>query len=150
MKQRLQDDLTAAIRARDELRSATIRLALSAIKTEEVAGKAVRELSEAEIITVLSKEAKKRKEAADVYRSAGAEDRAVAEEAELAVLAEYLPLALTGAEVERIVKDAVAQAASAGLTGMQAMGAVMKIVQPQTLGRADGAEVAAMVKQLLT
>lgn len=150
MKQRLQDDLTAAIRARDELRSATIRLALSAIKTEEVAGKAVRELSEAEIITVLSKEAKKRKEAADVYRSAGAEDRAVAEEAELAVLSEYLPLALTSAEVERIVKDAVAQAASAGLTGMQAMGAVMKIVQPQTLGRADGAEVAAMVKQLLT
>jgi uncharacterized protein YqeY len=150
MKQRLQDDLTAAIRARDELRSATIRLALSAIKTEEVAGKAVRELSEAEIITVLSKEAKKRKEAADVYRSAGAEDRAVAEEAELAVLSEYLPLALTGAEVERIVKDAVAQAASAGLTGMQAMGAVMKIVQPQTLGRADGAEVAALVKQLLT
>ena len=70
MKQRLQDDLTAAIRARDELRSATIRLALSAIKTEEVAGKSARELSADEIITVLSKEAKKRKEAADVYRSA--------------------------------------------------------------------------------
>jgi uncharacterized protein len=150
MKQRLQDDLTAAIRARDELRSATIRLALSAIKTEEVAGKSARELSADEIITVLSKEAKKRKEAADVYRSAGAEDRAVNEEAELAVLAEYLPLALTSAEVEVIVKDAVAQAASAGLTGMKAMGAVMKVVQPKTLGRADGAEVAALVKQLLT
>jgi uncharacterized protein YqeY len=150
MKQRLQDDLTAAIRARDELRSATIRLALSAIKTEEVAGKSARELSADEIITVLSKEAKKRKEAADVYRSAGAEDRAVNEEAELAVLAEYLPLALTSAEVEVIVKDAVAQAAAAGLTGMKAMGAVMKVVQPKTLGRADGAEVAALVKQLLT
>jgi uncharacterized protein YqeY len=150
MKQRLQDDLTAAIRARDELRSATIRVALSAIKTEEVAGKSARELSADEIITVLSKEAKKRKEAADVYRSAGAEDRAVNEEAELAVLAEYLPLALTSAEVEVIVKDAVAQAASAGLTGMKAMGAVMKVVQPKTLGRADGAEVAALVKQLLT
>ena len=150
MKQRLQDDLTAAIRARDELRSATIRLALSAIKTEEVAGKSARELSADEIITVLSKEAKKRKEAADVYRSAGAEDRAINEEAELAVLAEYLPLALTSAEVEVIVKDAVAQAASAGLTGMKAMGAVMKVVQPKTLGRADGAEVAALVKQLLT
>jgi uncharacterized protein YqeY len=150
MKQRLQDDLTAAIRARDELRSATIRLALSAIKTEEVAGKSARELSADEIITVLSKEAKKRKEAADVYRSAGAEDRAANEEAELAVLAEYLPLALTSAEVEVIVKDAVAQAASAGLTGMKAMGAVMKVVQPKTLGRADGAEVAALVKQLLT
>lgn len=150
MKQRLQDDLTAAIRARDELRSATIRLALSAIKTEEVAGKSARELSADEIITVLSKEAKKRKEAADVYRSAGAEDRAINEEAELAVLAEYLPLALTSAEVEVIVKDAVAQAAAAGLTGMKAMGAVMKVVQPKTLGRADGAEVAALVKQLLT
>ncbi|MDA0274609.1 MAG: GatB/YqeY domain-containing protein [Actinobacteria bacterium] len=150
MKQRLQDDLTAAIRARDELRSATIRLALSAIKTEEVAGKSARELSADEIITVLSKEAKKRKEAADVYRSAGAEDRANNEEAELAVLAEYLPLALTSEEIEAIVKDAVAQAASAGLTGMKAMGAVMKIVQPKTLGRADGAEVAALVKQLLT
>lgn len=150
MKQRLQDDLTAAIRARDELRSATIRLALSAIKTEEVAGKSARELSADEIITVLSKEAKKRKEAADVYRSAGAEDRANNEEAELAVLAEYLPLALTSEEIEVIVKDAVAQAASAGLTGMKAMGAVMKVVQPKTLGRADGAEVAALVKQLLT
>lgn len=149
MKQRLQDDLTAAIRARDELRSATIRLALSAIKTEEVAGKSARELSADEIITVLSKEAKKRKEAADVYRSAGAEDRAVSEEAELAVLAEYLPLALTSEEIEAIVKDAVAQAATAGLTGMKAMGAVMKVVQPKTLGRADGAEVAALVKQLL-
>ena len=150
MKQRLQDDLTAAIRDRDELRSATIRLALSAIKTEEVAGKSARELSADEIITVLSKEAKKRKEAADVYRSAGAEDRAVSEEAELAVLAEYLPLALTSEEIAAIVKDAVAQAASAGLTGMKAMGAVMKVVQPKTLGRADGAEVAALVKQLLT
>ena len=150
MKQRLQDDLTAAIRARDELRSATIRLALSAIKTEEVAGKSARELSADEIITVLSKEAKKRKEAADVYRSAGAEDRANNEEAELAVLAEYLPLALTSEEIAAIVKDAVAQAASAGLTGMKAMGAVMKVVQPKTLGRADGAEVAALVKQLLT
>lgn len=150
MKQRLQDDLTAAIRARDELRSATIRLALSAIKTEEVAGKSARELSADEIITVLSKEAKKRKEAADVYRSAGAEDRAVSEEAELAVLAEYLPLALTSEEIEAIVKDAVAQAASTGLTGMKAMGSVMKVVQPKTLGRADGAEVAALVKQLLT
>lgn len=149
MKQRLQDDLTAAIRARDELRSATIRLALSAIKTEEVAGKSARELSADEIITVLSKEAKKRKEAADVYRSAGAEDRAVSEEAELAVLAEYLPLALTSEEIEAIVKDAVAQAATAGFTGMKAMGAVMKVVQPKTLGRADGAEVAALVKQLL-
>lgn len=149
MKQRLQDDLTAAIRARDELRSATIRLALSAIKTEEVAGKSARELSADEIIAVLSKEAKKRKEAADVYRSAGAEDRAVSEEAELAVLAEYLPLALTSEEIEAIVKDAVAQAATAGLTGMKAMGAVMKVVQPKTLGRADGAEVAALVKQLL-
>ncbi|MDA2975591.1 MAG: GatB/YqeY domain-containing protein [Actinomycetota bacterium] len=150
MKQRLQDDLTAAIRARDELRSATIRLALSAIKTEEVAGKSARELSADEIITVLSKEAKKRKEAADVYRSAGAEDRANNEEAELAVLAEYLPLALTSEEIEAIVKDAVAQAASTGLTGMKAMGSVMKVVQPKTLGRADGAEVAALVKQLLT
>ena len=85
-----------------------------------------------------------------MYRSAGAEDRAVSEEAELAVLAEYLPLALTSEEIAAIVKDAVAQAASAGLTGMKAMGAVMKVVQPKTLGRADGAEVAALVKQLLT
>jgi len=150
MKQRLQNDLTAAIKSRDEVRSATIRLALSAIKTEEVAGKEARELSETEVIQVLSREAKKRKEAAEVYRNSGAEDRAKAEEAELAVLNEYLPQALTSAEVEQIVKGAIAEVASSGQTGMKAMGAVMKIVQPQTLGRADGAEVAALVKQLLS
>lgn len=149
MKQRLQNDLTTAIKARDELRSATIRLALAAIKTEEVAGKEARELSEAEIIQVLSREAKKRKEAAEVYRGAGAEDRAKAEEAELAVLSEYLPQALSAAELEQIVKSAVAEVAATGLVGMKAMGAVMKIVQPQTLGRADGAEVAALVKKLI-
>ena len=149
MKQRLQNDLTTAIKARDELRSATIRLALAAIKTEEVAGKEARELSEAEIIQVLSREAKKRKEAAEVYRGAGAEDRAKAEEAELAVLSEYLPQALSASELEQIVKSAVAEVAATGLVGMKAMGAVMKIVQPQTLGRADGAEVAALVKKLI-
>lgn len=149
MKQRLQNDLTTAIKARDELRSATIRLALAAIKTEEVAGKEARELSEAEIIQVLAREAKKRKEAAEVYRSAGAEDRAKAEEAELAVLSEYLPQALSPAELEQIVKSAVAEVAATGLVGMKAMGAVMKIVQPQTLGRADGGEVAALVKKLI-
>jgi len=149
MKQRLQNDLTTSIKARDELRSATIRLALAAIKTEEVAGKEARELSEAEIIQVLSREAKKRKEAAEVYRGAGAEDRAKAEEAELAVLSEYLPQALSAAELEQIVKSAVAEVAATGLVGMKAMGAVMKIVQPQTLGRADGAEVAALVKKLI-
>ncbi|MBM3690712.1 MAG: GatB/YqeY domain-containing protein [Actinobacteria bacterium] len=150
MKQRLQNDLTTAIKARDELRSATIRLALAAIKTEEVAGKEARELSEAEIIQVLSREAKKRKEAAEVYRGAGAEDRAKAEEAELAVLSEYLPQALSAAELEQIVKSAVAEVVATGLVGMKAMGAVMKIVQPQTLGRADGAEVASLVKKLLS
>lgn len=149
MKQRLQDDLTAAIKSRDEVRAATIRLALSAIKTEEVAGKEARELTEAEVITVLSREAKKRKEAAEVYRGAGAEERAIAEEAELAVLSEYLPQPLSDSEVEQLVKAAIEQAAAAGLTGMKAMGAVMKVVQPQTLGRADGAQVAALVKQLL-
>lgn len=150
MKERLQLDLTEAIRNRDEVKSATIRLALAAIKNEEVAGKEARVLAPEEIIQVLSKEAKKRKEAADVYRGAGALDRADAEEAELAVLASYLPAALSESELSQIIADAVKEVNSSGTTGMKAMGLVMKIVQPKTVGRADGQEVANAVKNALS
>ena len=150
MKERLQLDLTEAIRNRDEVKSATIRLALAAIKNEEVAGKEARVLAPEEIIQVLSKEAKKRKEAADVYRGAGALDRADAEEAELAVLASYLPAALSESELSQIIADAVKVVTSSGTTGMKAMGLVMKIVQPKTVGRADGQEVANAVKNALS
>ena len=150
MKERHQLDLTEAIRNRDEVKSATIRLALAAIKNEEVAGKEARVLAPEEIIQVLSKEAKKRKEAADVYRGAGALDRADAEEAELAVLASYLPAALSESELSQIIADAVKEVTSSGTTGMKAMGLVMKIVQPKTVGRADGQEVANAVKNALS
>jgi uncharacterized protein YqeY len=150
MKERLQLDLTEAIRNRDEVKSATIRLALAAIKNEEVAGKEARVLAPEEIIQVLSKEAKKRKEAADVYRGAGALDRADAEEAELAVLASYLPAALSESELSQIIADAVKEVTSSGTAGMKAMGLVMKIVQPKTVGRADGQEVANAVKNALS
>lgn len=150
VKEQLQANLTAAMKARDELRSATIRMALAAITNEEVAGKQARTLSDDEVIGVLSKEAKKRREAAEAYEQAKRQDLADRELAELAVLAEWLPQPLTDDELAAIVQAAVAQATADGASGPGALGAVMKIVQPQVKGRADGGQVAAMVKQALT
>ncbi|MDO8307053.1 MAG: GatB/YqeY domain-containing protein [Actinomycetota bacterium] len=149
LKQQLQADLTTAIKARDELTSATIRMALTAITNEEVAGKEQRELSDDDVLTVLGREAKKRRESAEAYDAAARPELADRERAELGVLGRYLPQPLSEAEVQAVVADAVAQVAASGATGGQAMGAVMKLVQPRVKGRADGGAVAALVKSAL-
>ena len=146
LKDRLRDDLTEAIRSRDELRSATIRLALTAITNEEVAGKTARELSDDEVVTVLTREAKKRREAAEAYDDAGRADRAERERAEGEVLAAYLPAQLSDDELAALVRDAVAET---GAEGPRAMGQVMKVLGPRTAGRAEGGRVAAAVRSAL-
>jgi len=146
LKDRLRADLTESIRARDELRTATIRMVLTAVTTAEVAGAEARELSDDEVLAVLTKEAKKRREAADAYRDAGRTDRAEREEAEAGVIAEYLPTPLTDDELAGLVEAAVAET---GATSMRDMGAVMKRLTPHVTGRADGRAVADAVKSRL-
>jgi uncharacterized protein YqeY len=146
LKDQLHADLTTAIKSRDELTSSTLRMTLAAITNEEVAGKVARELSDEDVLTVLGREAKKRREAAEAYDDADRPELATRERDELAVLAAYLPEPLSEAELQAIVADAVAQA---GVSGPSGIGAVMKIVQPQVKGRADGGQVAAMVRAAL-
>ena len=149
LKARLQSDLTEAIRARDEVVSSTIRMALAAITNEEVAGKVARTLSDDETVTVLTREGKKRREAIEAYTAAQRPDLADKEAAELAVLERYLPAQLTADELQGLIDAAVATVRTTGLEGMKAMGAVMKRLQPQVNGRADGAAVAAAVRAAL-
>ena len=146
LKDRLQADLTESMKARDELRTATLRMVLTAIGNEEVAGKAARSLSGEEELKVLAREAKKRREAAEAFRSGGAEDRAAREVAEEEVLATYLPAQLSDEELTELVRQAVQEA---GAEGPQAMGAVMKVVNPKVAGRAEGGRVAAAVRAAL-
>lgn len=148
LKDRLRSDLTTALKARDALRASTIRMVLAAISTAEVAGTTARELSDEDVLDVLGKEAKKRREAAEAFTAGDRPELAQKERDEAAILADYLPAALSDAEVAAIVTDAVAQAGAAG-EGMKAMGRVMGIVQPQVKGRADGGMVAAEVKRQL-
>ncbi|WP_406862262.1 GatB/YqeY domain-containing protein [Streptomyces sp. HUAS MG47] len=149
LKSTLQEDLNAAIKERDELRSSTLRLTLAAIQKEEVAGKEKRELSDDEVQKVIAKEAKKRREAAEAFEQGGRAEQAQREKAEGVVLDAYLPQQLSDDELEQIVAAAVAEAAGAGAEGPRAMGAVMKIVNPKVAGRAEGGRVAATVKKLL-
>jgi uncharacterized protein len=149
-KERLQHDLTEAIRSRDEVRAATVRMALAAITNEEVAGSVARELDDDDVVAVLAREAKKRRESVAAYTDAGRQDLADREAAELAVLADYLPAQLSDEEVQSLVAEAVAEARASGLDGMRAMGPVMKSLQPRIAGRADGAAVATAVKAALT
>ncbi|MGI5456622.1 GatB/YqeY domain-containing protein [Streptomyces sp. CA-249302] len=149
LKSKLQDDLNTAIKARDELRSSTLRLTLTAITKEEVAGKEKRELSDDEVLKVITKEAKKRREAADAFAQGGRAESAEREKAEGEVLAEYLPKQLSDEELDGIVAAAVEEAKAAGAEGPRAMGAVMKIVNPKVAGLAEGGRVAAVVKRLL-
>ncbi len=147
LKEKLKSDLTAAMRARDELRSGTIRMVLTAIKNEEVSGKEARELSDSEVITVLSREAKKRREAAEAYEQAGAKDRASNEKAEGVIIAEYLPAQLSEAEIKDLIAAAITET---GAAGPQQMGLVMKSIQPKIAGRADGGLVSSLVKAALS
>ena len=147
LKEKLQNDLTAAMRARDEVKSSTIRMVLTAIKNEEVSGKEARDLSDAEVITVLSREAKKRREAAEAFEQAGATDRAAAEKAEGVVIAEYLPKQLSEAEIKELIAAAIAET---GASGPAQMGLVMKSLQPKIAGKADGGLVSGLVKAALS
>ncbi len=146
LKATVQSDLTSAMRARDQVRSGTLRMALTAMTNEEVSGTQARELSDAEVLKVLAKEAKKRKEASAAYVDAGRPELAAKEEAELAILEAYLPAQLSDEELATIVAAAIE---SSGATGMQQMGQVMKVASPVVAGRADGGRVAAVVKAAL-
>ena len=148
LKDRLRADLTSAMKARDEVRSSTLRMVLTAITNAEVAGKAQRELSDDDIIGVLSTEAKKRREAAVAFEEGGRGEMAAKETAEAAVIADYLPAQLTDEEIVGIVSAAIGQVGAAG-DGMKAMGKVMGVVQPQVRGRAEGSAVAAEVRRQL-
>jgi uncharacterized protein YqeY len=146
LKEQVQQDLHTAMKAHDKVRSGTLRMALTAITTEEVAGDSARELTDDEVLKVLAKEAKKRKEAREAYVAAGRDELAATEAAELDVLESYLPAQLDDAELEQIVDRAIADT---GASGMQAMGQVMKAAQAAVAGRADGGRVAAIVRARL-
>jgi uncharacterized protein YqeY len=146
LKDRIRADLNEAMRARDQVRLRALRMALTSITNEEVSGKSAKELSDDEIVKVLAREAKKRREAAEAFESAGRADKAADERAEGEVLSEYLPAQLADDELARLVAAAIAET---GASGMPAMGKVMKTVTPQVAGRADGARVAAEVRRQL-
>lgn len=146
LKEKLETDLSAAMKARDEVRTRTLRMALTAVKNEEVAGKRSRELSDDDVVRVLTREAKKRREAATAFGDAGREEQAQAERDEGTVLEEYLPAQLADEELTALVADAIA---ATGAAGPRAMGQVMKVVNPKVAGRAEGGRVAAEVKRQL-
>jgi uncharacterized protein YqeY len=146
LKERLRTDLTAAMKGRDELRTATLRMVLAAVSAEEVAGKEARTLSDDEVQAVLRREAKKRREAAEAFASAGREEQAAREQAEGEVLAGYLPAQLEDADLAAIVADVVT---TTGASGMKDMGRVMGAAQVAVAGRADGSRVAAEVRRQL-
>jgi len=146
LKEKLQSDLTDAIRARDEVKSGTVRMLLAAITTEEVAGKAARVLNDAEIITVLSREAKKRREAVEAYTQAKRDDLANKEKAEAAVISLYLPEQLSEDQIKQMITEAIAKTNATGPAGM---GLVMKELQPKIAGKADGGLVSTLVKAAL-
>ena len=134
------------MRARDQVRLRTLRMALTAITNEEVAGSTARELSDDEVLKVLTREAKKRREAAEAFSAAGRGEQAEAERAEGDVLAGYLPAQLGDEEIAALVADAIA---ATGASGPSGIGQVMKAVTPKTAGRADGGRVAAEVRRQL-
>ena len=147
LKERLQSELTEAIRSRNELKSGTIRMILTAITNEEVSGKSARVLADAEIITVLSREAKKRREAAEAFADAGRADRAEQETNEGKIISEYLPEQLSEADLKKMISDAIAETGASGTAGM---GLVMKVISPKIAGKADGGTVSGLVKAALS
>ncbi len=148
LKEQLRSDLTTSIKARDELRSSTLRMVLTAITNEEVAGKEHRELTDDDVLGVLAKEGKKRREAAEAFGGAGRAEQAAKEEAEAAVIAEYLPQQLSAEEIEELVTRTIDELGVRG-DGMRAMGRVMGVLTPQTKGRADGGALSAVVRAQL-
>ena len=145
LKDQLRTDLTAAMKARDETRTRTLRMALTAITNEEVSGVA-HDLTDEEITKILTREAKRRREAATAFAGAGRDDQAKAEQAEEEILGSYLPAQLSDDELATLVAAAIAETGASGPAGM---GQVMKVVTPQVAGRAEGSRVAAMVRSRL-
>ena len=149
LKETLKNDMTAAMKAREELKKSTLRMALSAITNAEVAGTEAVELNDEQVIKVLQAEAKKRMESAEVYEQNGRSDAAAKEKAEAEVLMAYLPAAMSDDELGAIVAEEVATAAANGNTGMKAMGAVVKAVRERAGSSADGSKIADLVKAAL-
>jgi uncharacterized protein YqeY len=147
LKQRLRADLTASMKARDQVRTRTLRMALTSVTNEEVAGTTARELTDDEVLRVITKEAKKRKDAAEAFDAAGRETQAAAERAEGEVLAAYLPAQLSDEDLAQIVADAISET---GASGMSSMGQVMREATQRVAGRAAGARVAAEVRRRLS
>ncbi|MCK9928045.1 GatB/YqeY domain-containing protein [Frankia sp. Mgl5] len=147
LKERLREDLTVAMRARDDLRLSTLRLALAAVKDAEVAGTTARELDDAEVEKILAREVRKRREAAEAFAAAGRPEQSSRENAEGDVLADYLPSQLGEDELRAIIDEVLAEL---GLTGMKAMGQVMKAAQARIAGRADGKRVSELVRARLS
>ena len=148
LKDRLRADLTTSIKARDELRSSTLRMVLTAITNAEVAGKESRELTDEEVLGVLTSESKKRREAAEAFADANRTEQAAKERAEAAVIADYLPEQMSEDEVEALVTATIDELGVRG-DGPRAMGRVMGVLTPRTRGRADGGVVAAAVREQL-
>ena len=146
LKEKLQADVTDAIRARDDIKSGTVRMLLAAITNEEVAGKVSKVLTDVEIITVLSREAKKRREAVEAYTQAKRDDLTNKEKAEAAVIAQYLPTQLSEDEIKSLISEAITETNASGAAGM---GLVMKVLQPKIAGKADGGLVSGLVKSAL-
>jgi uncharacterized protein len=148
LKQRLTADMTTALKARESVRLSTLRMALAAVQKAEVAGSVAKDLSDAEVLDVLTSEAKKRREAVTAYRDAGRDELADKEQAEADILAEYLPEQLSEGEIRQLVTETIEQTGAAEL-GPRGMGKVMGALQPKVKGKADGAVVAAEVKRQL-
>ena len=146
VKEQLRADLTTAMKARDELTASTLRMVLTAVTNEEVAGKQARELSDDEVLKVLAREGKKRRESIEAYTSAGRDELADRERAEASVIDRYLPAQLDDEELAALVTAAIAES---GADGPKAMGQVMRVLTPQLAGRADGGRVATEVRRQL-
>lgn len=151
LKDRIQADLVTAMKAHDELTKSTLRMAVAAIKNEQVAGKEARELSDAEVLGVLNREVAKRRDSAEAYTAGNRPELAEKELAEVEILQRYLPTPLTDAELDAIVAEEVAAAAAqlGAAPSMRQMGLVIKAVNARAAGRAEGATVAAKVKAAL-
>ena len=148
LKERLRSDLTTAIKARDDIRSSTLRMVLTSITNAEVAGKESRVLTDEDVLGVLTSESKKRREAAEAFADAGREEQAAKEKAEAAVIADYLPEQLSSKEIDALVAETIDELGVRS-DGMKAMGRVMGVLTPRTKGRADGGAVAAAVRREL-
>jgi hypothetical protein len=146
LKERLRADLTSAMKARDQVRTRTLRMVLTSVTNEEVSGSSAHELSDDDVLKLVAREAKRRREAAEAFAAAGRTDQAAAERAEDEVLAEYLPQQLGDAELAAIVSEVISET---GASGMAAMGQVMKAGTPRGAGRAEGGRVAAEVRRAL-